>query len=46
MFVIVKKEEIVGTNVFNITTLSVDDNEVLKVQLDKLIFIQVCRTID
>jgi len=33
-------------NVFNITTLSFDDNKVLKFQLDMLIFVQVCRTID
>lgn len=33
-------------NVFNIVTLSFDDNKVLKVQLDKLIFVQVCRIID
>jgi len=32
-------------NVFNITTLSFDDNKVLKSQLDILIFVQVCRTI-
>ena len=30
---------------FNITTLSFDDNKVLKCQLDMLIFVQVCRTI-
>ena len=33
-------------NVFNIASLSFDDNKVLKVQLDMLIFFQVCRTID
>jgi len=33
-------------NVFNIVTLSFDDNKVLKVQVDTLIFVQVCRTID
>jgi len=33
-------------NVFNITTLSFDDNKVLKSQLDMLIFVQVWRTID
>jgi len=26
--------------------LSFDDNNVLKIQLDMLIFVQVCRTID
>jgi len=31
--------------VFNIATLCFDDNNVLKVQLDMLIFVQVCRTI-
>jgi hypothetical protein len=30
----------------NIATLSFDDNNVLKVQLNMLIFVQVCRTID
>jgi len=33
-------------NVFSIVTLSFDDNKVLKSQLDMLIFVQVCRTID
>jgi len=33
-------------NVFNITTLSFDDNKVLKCQLDMLIFVQVYKTID
>ena len=33
-------------NVFNIITLNFDDNKVLKSQLDVLIFVQVCRTID
>ena len=33
-------------NVFNITTLSFDDNKVLKSQLDMLIFVQVCKTIE
>jgi hypothetical protein len=33
-------------NVFNIATLSIDDNKVLKVQLDMLIFVQMCKTID
>jgi len=33
-------------NVFNITTLRFDDNKVLKSQLNMLIFVQVCRTID
>jgi len=33
-------------NVFNIATLSFDDNKVLKVQSDMLIFVQVCKTID
>jgi len=33
-------------NVFNIATLSFNDNKVLKVQLDMLIFVQVWRTID
>jgi len=33
-------------NVFNIATLSFDDNNVLKDQLDMLIFVQVCRTIN
>ena len=33
-------------NVFNIASLSFDGNNVLKVQLDILIFIKVCRTID
>jgi len=33
-------------NVFNVTTLSFDDNKVLKIQLNMLIFVQVCRTID
>jgi len=32
-------------NVFNIATLSFDDNKVLKCQLVLLIFVQVCRTI-
>jgi len=32
-------------NVFNIKTLSFDDNKLLKSQLDMLIFVQVCRTI-
>jgi len=32
-------------NVFNITTLSFDDNKILKCQLELLIFVQVCRTI-
>jgi len=31
---------------FNIVTLSFDDNNVLKVQLDMLIFVQMCRMID
>jgi len=33
-------------NVFKIAILSFDDNKVLKVQLDMLIFVQVCNTID
>jgi len=33
-------------NVFNFTTLSFDDNKVLKSQLKLLIFVQVRRTID
>ena len=33
-------------NVFNFATLSFDDNKVLKVQLDMLIFVQLSRTID
>jgi len=33
-------------NVFNIATLSFDDNNVLKVQLDMLIFVQVYKTIN
>jgi len=33
-------------NVFNIATLSFDDNKVIKLILDMLIFVQVCRTID
>jgi len=33
-------------NVFNIVTLGFDDNIVLKVQLDMLIFVQVCKTVD
>jgi len=33
-------------NVFNIATLCFDDNKVLKVQLDMLIFVKVSRTID
>jgi hypothetical protein len=33
-------------NVFNIASLSFDDNKVLKVQLNMLIFVQVCLTID
>jgi len=36
----------VEQNLFNISTLSFDDNKVLKCQLDMLIFVQVCRTID
>jgi len=32
-------------NVFKITTLSFDDNKVLKSQLDMILFVQVCRTI-
>jgi len=36
----------VEQNLFNISTLSLDDNKVLKCQLDMLIFVQVCRTID
>jgi len=31
---------------FNIVTLSFDDNKILKVQLDMLIFVQLCGTID
>jgi len=30
---------------FSIATLCFDDNKELKVQLDMLIFVQVCRTI-
>jgi len=33
-------------NVFNIVTLSFDDNKVLKSQMDMLIFVPVCRTIN
>jgi len=33
-------------NVFNITTLSFDDNKVIKSQLDMLIFVQEWRTKD
>jgi len=33
-------------NVFNNAPLSFDDNKVLKVQLDILIFVQVCMTIN
>jgi len=33
-------------NVLNNTTLSFDDNKILKCQLDMLIFVQVSRTID
>jgi len=32
-------------NVFNIATLNFDDNKVLKVQFDMLIFVQVCKTL-
>jgi len=32
--------------VFDNVSLSFDDNKVLKVQLDMLIFVQACRTID
>jgi len=46
MFVIIKKGRLLEQNVFNIVSLSFDDNKVLKVQLDMLIFIQVCKTID
>jgi hypothetical protein len=39
-------EQMLEQNVFNIVTLNFDDNKVLKVKLDMLIFVQVCKTID
>ena len=38
--------DVLEQNVFNNAFLSFDDNKVLKVQLDMLIFFQVCRTIN
>jgi len=40
------KNLLLEQNVFNITTLSFDDNKVLKMSTGMLIFVQVCRTID
>ena len=41
-----QKKPMLEQNVFNITTFSFDDNKVLKSQLDMLIFVHVCRTIN
>jgi len=40
-----KRERLLEQNVFNIITLSFDDNKVFKCQLERLIFVQVCRAI-
>jgi len=40
---IIRMNQLLEQNVFNFATLCFDDNNVLKVQLDMLIFVQVWR---